>query len=65
MDYSQTVNHNTYLDPYLLPNMCNMIEQIAKYDGFTCLDLKSTYHQVPIKPHERPYNAFEADGNLY
>ena len=41
-----------------------MIEQIAKYDVFTCLDLKSAYHQVPIKPHERHYTAFEADGNL-
>ena len=65
MDYSQTVNRYTYLDAYPLPNLYNMIEQIAKYDVFTCLDLKNAYHQVPIKPHERPYTAFEADGNLY
>ena len=64
VDYSQTVNRYTYLDVDPLPNMHNMIEQIAKY-MFTCLDLKSAYHQVPIKPHECPYTAFEADGNLY
>ena len=45
--------------------MHDMIEEIAKYEVFTCLDLKSAYHQVPIKPQERRYTAFEADGNLY
>lgn len=65
IDYSQTINRFTYLDAYPLPNMNNMVEEIAKYEVFTCLDLKSAYHQIPIKPHERQYTAFEADGNLY
>ena len=65
IDYSQTVNRFTYLDAYPLPNMNNMVEEIAKYEVFTCLDLKSAYHQIPIKSHERKYTAFEADGNLY
>jgi len=65
IDYSQTINRFTYLDAYPLPNMHDMIEEIAKYEVFTCLDLKSAYHQVPIKPQERRYTAFEADGNLY
>ena len=65
IDYSQTINRFTYLDAYPLPNITDMIEEIAKYSIFTCLDLKSAYHQVPIKLKERPYTAFEADGNLY
>jgi hypothetical protein len=65
IDYSQTINRFTHLDAYPLPNIDDMIKEVAQYEVFTCLDLKSAYHQVPIKLEERPYTAFEADGNLY
>jgi transposase InsO family protein len=32
---------------------------------FSILDLKSAYHQIPIKPDEKFYTAFEANGRLF
>ena len=65
IDYSQTINRYTLLDAYPLPNINCQIEQIAKYNVFTCLDLQSDYYQIPIRPEERKYTAFEGNGNLY
>lgn len=42
-----------------------MINDISKYKYFTILDLKSAYHQIPIKEEDRKYTAFEIDGKLY
>ena len=65
VDYSQTINKHTYLDAYPLPNLEVMVEKIAENKYFSTLDLKSAYHQIPIKPKDKPYTAFEAAGNLY
>ena len=32
---------------------------------FSTIDLKSAYHQLPIRPEDRQYTAFEADGRLF
>ena len=37
---------------------------VSKSKIFSTFDLKSAYHQVPILPKERPFTAFEADGQL-
>ena len=29
------------------------------------MDLKSAYHQIPIKEKDKPYTVFEANGKLY
>ena len=42
-----------------------MVGKIANYSIFSTLDLKIAYHQVPFKPDDRIYTAFEADHNLY
>ncbi|GFO33886.1 retrovirus-related pol polyprotein from transposon 17.6 [Plakobranchus ocellatus] len=65
VDYSQTINRFTQLDAYSLPRIDEMIEKISEYEIFTTLDLKSAYHQIPIKEEDKPYTAFEAGGNLY
>ncbi|XP_045457867.1 uncharacterized protein LOC123668118 [Melitaea cinxia] len=65
IDYSQTINRFTELDAYPLPNIDSIITQVAKYNIFSQIDLKSAYHQVPILQKEKVYTAFEACGNLY
>ena len=65
MDYSQTINRFTLLDAYPLPQVEDMVNEIASYRVFRTLDLTSDYHQVAIKPEERKYTAFEAAGSLY
>ena len=61
IDYSDTINRFTELDAYIV----KMIEDISKYKYFSTLDLKSAYHQIPIKKEDRIYTAFEVDGRLY
>lgn len=65
IDYSQTINRFTELDAYPLPSIDSIITQVAKYNVFSEIDLKSAYHQVPILSREKRYTAFEACGNLY
>ena len=42
-----------------------MINNLAHYRVFSTFDLKSAYHQIPIKETDKHYTAFEANGNLY
>ena len=42
-----------------------MVNKIAQYRVFSTIDLRSAYHQVPLKDEDKPYTAFEAWGNLY
>ena len=64
VDYSQTVNRYTLLDAYPLPNINEQISEIAKWNVFGILNLKSAYYQIPLYPADRPFTAFEADGKL-
>ena len=65
IDYSRTINRFTLLDAYPLPNMDGIAKKIAQYRVYSTFDLKSAYHQIPIKEEEKAYTAFEAAGNLY
>ncbi|GCB74333.1 hypothetical protein scyTo_0003422 [Scyliorhinus torazame] len=65
MRNSQTINRYTQLDAYPLPRISDMVNQIVQYRVFSTVDLKSAYHQFPIRKADRPYTAFEADGRLY
>ena len=65
VDYSQTINKFTMLDAYPLPNMNELIEKISKYHVFSSVDLRSAYHQLMIKEQDKPFAAFEANGQLY
>ena len=42
-----------------------MTSDISKCKYFSTLDLKSAYHQVPLKQEDRKYTAFKIDGKLY
>ena len=65
IDYSQTINKFTYLDAYPQKRLDTMIEEISQFKYFSALDLKSAYHQIPLKENEKAYTAFEAAGRLY
>ena len=65
VDYSQTINRFTFLDAYPLPRIDSLIEKISQYEIYSTLDLKSAYHQIPIRENEKHFTAFEACGNLY
>ena len=65
IDYSQTINQFTLLDAYPLPRINDLVETVSKFRVYSSLDLKSAYHQIPILDTDKPYTAFEANGNLY
>ena len=65
VDYSQTVNVYTELDAYPLPRIDDMVRKISKYSVFSTVDLKSAYHQVPLRADDKPYTAFQSGGKLY
>ncbi|XP_068246856.1 uncharacterized protein [Palaemon carinicauda] len=65
IDYSQTINRFTELDAYPLPRIDETVNNVSRYKVFSTLDLKSAYHQVPIREDEKLYTAFEASGKLY
>ena len=64
-DYSQTVNLFTELDAYPLPHIDEIINKLSKYKLFSTFDLKSAYHQIPLREPETKFTAVEAVGDLY
>ncbi len=65
VDYSETINLYTELDAYPMPNITKMVQDISQYKYFSTFDLKSAYHQIPIREEDCKYTAFEADGKLW
>lgn len=50
---------------YPLPKIKELVSKVAQYKIYSTIDLKSTYHQVPIFDKDKIYTAFEAEGKLY
>ena len=65
IDYSQTVNTYTNLDASPLLRMDELINKIARYKVFSTVDLKWSYHQIPIHEDDKLYTAFECSKRLY
>jgi len=42
-----------------------MVNNLAVYKVYSTFDLKSAYHQMPIKESDRKYTGFEANERLY
>ena len=65
IDYSETVNMHTNLDAYPLPRLDDTVHKVGQYRVFSTIDLKSAYHQIPIRESDKPLTAFEANSKLY
>ena len=53
------------LESFPFPDMQELLDKAAQNTVFSKIDLKSAYHQVPIKEEDRPFTAFEACGQLF
>ena len=65
IDYSETVNKYTTVDAYPFSDMFSLLDDSTKYQYFSKLDLKSAYHQIPLKDFDKKFAAFAAGGKLY
>ena len=53
--YSEIINRFTQLDAHPFPKVDDIINKIAKYRYFTTTDLKSAYHQIPLREEPEAY----------
>ena len=66
IDYSDTINKYTdHVDAYPIPRIEDILNKAAKFKYFSKIDLRSAYHQIPLKVEDRQYTAFEVNGKLY
>ena len=61
IDYSQTINLFTDLDAYPLPSIESLVNKLSLHKVFSTFDLKSAYHQIPIRESDKIYTAFEVN----
>jgi len=52
------LNSNTISDKYPLPLISDQIARLRGANYFTCLDMASGFHQIPIHPESVEYTAF-------
>lgn len=65
MDYLQRINRFIQLDASPIQRIDETVKKIALDRGYSPIDLKCAYHQVPIKEDEKHYTAYEASKSLY
>ena len=61
----KSMNRCLGLFSFPLPRIDDLVNEMAQYPVFSTVDLRSAYHQVPLKDEDKPYTAFEASGCLY
>ena len=62
---SQSINRFILKDAYPLSKFTTIISEIEKHRLNFGLNVKSAYHQIPLRKAYRSYTAFEACGKLY
>ena len=60
IDYKK-LNEKTVPDPYLLPNITEIFDNLGKTKFYHVIDLKSGFHQIPMKPSDIHRTAFSID----
>ena len=58
IDYSKTINRFTYLNTYLLPRIDSIVSELATYNVFSTIDLKSAHHQIELHPQVNLFFSF-------
>jgi hypothetical protein len=65
IDYSQTINRFTQLDAYPLPLIDELIHNVSQYSVFSVIDLKSAYHQIPLRDDSILHSFHSRDASEY
>jgi len=55
------LNSITVGDAFPIPNITEILHQLGKAKYFTCLDMASRYHQIPLHPDDREKTGFNTD----
>ena len=64
VDYRK-LNAITKVDPYPMPRVDDMIDEVGKAKFISTLDLTKGYWQVPVYEEDRPKTAFVTPFGLY
>lgn len=64
IDYRK-LNKVTVQDNFPLPNIADIIDQLGGAKFFSVMDLVSGFHQIALKPSDRPKTAFSVLGSHY
>lgn len=64
IDYRK-LNAVTIADKYPIPEINEVLAQLGKSRYFTVLDLKSGFHQIPLKPRDIEKTAFSVNNGKY
>lgn len=59
------LNDITIGDAFPMPDGTTILDQLGKAKYFSCLDMASGYHQVPIHPKDRQKTAFSTESGHY
>jgi len=59
------LNNITIGDAFPMPDITSILDQLGKAKYFSCLDLASGYHQIPIHPMDMEKTAFSTDKGHY
>lgn len=65
IDYSQTINIHSPIDSYPIPDVQDLLHKVGKNKIFSKVDLKSAYHQIPLRKCDQSLTAFQACGRLF
>ena len=64
IDYRK-LNDITIKDDYPIPNMRDLIDDIAGSNFFTCMDMPSAYWHTPMEEESIPKSAFQVPKGKY
>lgn len=52
-------------DAYPLPNITDILDQLGKVRYFSCFDLASSFHQIPMDPQDSAKTAFSTSNGHF